>query len=437
MVQIDRGTESIGERIRRLRREQGRSLRDIEGPGADHAHISRVEAGHRRATEPFLRTVARNLGVSVAYLRNGENGDETTRLRARLDDLELRLRVGEVDPAGDVVRDLRRLHAEAVAGGEPELAVRCRLLIGCASSDSGDHPAAVRELGRLVDAGVLSAQAEPEAYLSLARSLTALGCADEAVSLLEAGLAEVGRDEIASARFATYLSFALVDAGELRRARKVVRDAIARADGLEDMTSRVRLYWARARLAWAEADWSTGRMYAQRAIGLYGALEDGRNLARLNLLSGDMSLMAGDLEEAERSVAEAARLLGPDADAQDRGSLRFAQAQVTCRRGEPERAVELAWESIDLLAGDPAWQGRGYWALAEALVGAGRYDEGLDAFDCAYPLLRIEGRFMGPFLHAWASALCTVGREREAVELFMSAVTGNVLTSADLGGGTV
>src|SRR5215831_12911634 len=101
----------IGGRIRALRLEQGKSLRDIEGPGADHAHISRVESGSRRPTERFLRTVARNLGVTLEYLRDGEEGGAPARRRARLDDLELRLRLDSVNDQAAIVGELRTLHA--------------------------------------------------------------------------------------------------------------------------------------------------------------------------------------------------------------------------------------------------------------------------------------------------------------------------------------
>src|SRR3989442_706761 len=135
--------EAIGLRIRRLRLDQGKSLRDIEGPGADHAHISRVETGHRSPTEPFLRTVARNLGVSLEYLRDGEEGSTSQQLRARLDDLELRLRLNPGEDRAPVVQALRILHAGAVEAGDFSVARRSRMLIGCSASDRGEHVVAV------------------------------------------------------------------------------------------------------------------------------------------------------------------------------------------------------------------------------------------------------------------------------------------------------
>jgi tetratricopeptide (TPR) repeat protein len=418
--------EAVGLRIRRLRLEQGKSLRDIEGPGADHAHISRVETGHRRPTEPFLRTVARNLGVSLEYLRDGEEGGASDRRRARLDDLELRLRLDPGEDRAAIVEALRTLHADAVEAGDFGIARRSRMLIGCSASDRGEHAVAVRELERLVQRGLVSPLGEPDVYLSLGRSLAALGRADDAVELFESCLAELATkapaDDAAFVRFSTYLSYALADAGELRRARKVLRAAMARADDLDDTASRVRLFHSRARLAWAECDWEQGRAYAERAIALLEASEDAQDLIRMHLLRADIAVLMGDIEEAEISVREAEERVGPDTDAQDVAALRWQQALIAARQGRPDEAIPLAREAIDLLANDPATQGRGYWALAEALAADGRGDEALEMFRCAYELMSIEKRFLPQLLQAWVDLLRDLRRFEEATELFVAAL---------------
>lgn len=426
--------ETIGERVRRLRVEQGKSQREIEGPGADHAHISRVEAGQRRATERFLTTVAKNLGVSVDYLRHGEEGSGSERRRAELDDVELRLRL---DPAADranLIEALRELHADAVVNGDFGVVRRCRLLIGCSASDRGEHATAVRELERVVNQGWVTPLGEPDVYLSLGRSLAAVGRADDAVALFEKCLESIQQqapqDQVAFVRFSTYLSYALVDAGEIRRAKKVLWTAISRAEGLDDTSSLVRLYYSRARLAWAECDWEHGRAYAERAIVLLQASEDRQDLVRLYLLRADMSLVTGEIDDAEESVREAERLLALGADVQDVGSLRYQQAFIAAAQGRSDEAIALAHDAIELLAQDPAVLGRAYWALAEAFVAAGRYEEALDAYRDAYQLMAIEKRFLAQLLRSWAETLRELGRHEEVGQIFLDAIDGGVLTSA-------
>lgn len=424
-------SETTGIRIRRLRIEQGKSLRDIEGPGADHAHISRVETGHRPPTEPFLRTVAKNLGVSVDYLRDGKEGGASAQRRARLDDLELRLRLNPEKHRVALVDALRVLHADAVEAGDFAVARRSRMLIGYSAADRGDHVVAVEELGRLLESGLVSPLAEPDVYLSLGRSLAALGRADDAVVLFDSCLDELGRkapqDDASFVRFSTYLSYALADAGEPRRAQHVLQEASARANDLDDATTRVRLFYSRARLAWAECDWEQGRACAERAIALLENSEDLQDLIRMHLLRADIGVLTGDLEEAEAAVAKAEAHIRPETDAQDVASLRCQQALIAARRGQPERAIPLAYEAVDLLADDPAAQGRAYWALAEGLVADDRADEALTLFRRAYELMSLEKRFLPQLLQAWVPLLHDLGRFEEATDLFLRALQDAVL----------
>jgi len=64
-------TETVGERLKRLRREQGLAQRDLSGPGISYAYISRIEAGARRPSVKALRMLARKLGVTAQYLETG------------------------------------------------------------------------------------------------------------------------------------------------------------------------------------------------------------------------------------------------------------------------------------------------------------------------------------------------------------------------------
>jgi tetratricopeptide (TPR) repeat protein len=422
---------TVGGRIRALRVEQGKSLRDIEGPGADHAHISRVESGIRRPTEPFLRTVARSLGVSVEYLRDGEEGGVEARRGAWLDDLELRLRL---DPGQDrvaIVEELRGLHADAVGAGDFGVARRARILIGCSASDRGEHTVAVRELERLVEKRLVSPLREPDVYLSLGRSLSALGRADDAVSLLESCLDEVERsaplDDTTFVRFSTYLSYALVDAGDARRAKNVLEAAMARA-GEFDASSRVRLFYSRARLAWAECDWEHGRTCAERAIALLDLSEDVQDLIRMHLVKADIALLSGDLAAAQISIHQAQRRVGPGTDSEDLALLRCQKALLAARQGRTDDALPLAREAVEMLRDDPTAQGRAYWALAEALAAAGREDEAVAAFERAYQLMQIHGRFLPQLLHAWGQALRKFQRFEQATELFLGALQNGVIT---------
>ncbi len=280
----------------------------------------------------------------------------------------------------------------------------------------------------------MSPGAEPEVYLCLGRSLAALGRAEESVALFESCLDDLGGDAAVNAvvfvRFSTYLSYALADAGDLRRAKNVLASALPVADGVEDTMTRVRFYYSRARLAWAASDWEQGRAYAQRAIALLEATEDTPDLLRMHLLVADIGLLVGDVDAAADALGDAKRLVGSDADAQDLGACRRVEAFVAARRGDGDAATRLAGEAIEALEQDAPARGRAYWALAEGLVALGEHEEALQAFRTAYELMSIEKRFVPQLLHAWVSTLRDLDRHEEVAAIVLEALEAGALAPA-------
>jgi DNA-binding transcriptional regulator YiaG len=65
---------AVGNRIRRLREEQGLSQRDLASPGVSYSYLSRVEAGTRQPSEKALRALAAKLGTTAHYLESGGKG---------------------------------------------------------------------------------------------------------------------------------------------------------------------------------------------------------------------------------------------------------------------------------------------------------------------------------------------------------------------------
>jgi tetratricopeptide (TPR) repeat protein len=369
--------------------------------------------------------------VSVAYLRDGEKGGLSARREAWLEDLELRLRLDPGEDRAAIVEGLRVLHADAVGAGDFGVARRAQMLIGCSASDRGEHTVAVRELERLVEKRLVSPLREPDVYLSLGRSLSALGRAEDSVLLLESCLDEVETsaplDDATFVRFSTYLSYALVDAGDVRRAKKVLEAAMARPSDV-DASSRVRLFYAQARLAWAECDWQHGRRYAERAIALLEVSEDVQDLIRMHLVKADIALLSGDLADAEISIQKAEARVDPGTESEDIALLRCQKALIAARQGRTGDALQLARDAVEMLRDDPTAQGRGFWALAEALAAAGQEDEAVVAFERAYARMSIHGRFLPQLLHAWVEALRKFQRFEEATELFLAALEDGVIT---------
>lgn len=77
-------SETIGERVKRLRLDAGLSQRECSCPGVSYAYISRIEAGTRTASVKALRRLAEKLGVSVEYLETGHDNTPTDALATEL-----------------------------------------------------------------------------------------------------------------------------------------------------------------------------------------------------------------------------------------------------------------------------------------------------------------------------------------------------------------
>jgi transcriptional regulator with XRE-family HTH domain len=421
----ERGTESVeslGERLRRLRRERGLSQRDIAGPGVSYAYVSRIEGGARQPSVKALRKLARKLGVSPEYLETGRDVHPGEERELRLSQAELRLRL-EQDLA-EPEQDFRTVLEEAAQDGDGDALLRARLGLGEVAFRRGEYAEAVRQLEEPLGEGEVSPLSHGDVYATLARAYSALGRPERAVELLEDCLAEVRErapeDVAAEVRFATYLSYALADRRDLGAARTVVKEALARAKGAADPYSRVRLYWSLARLALMEGKPRTALRQIHRAIGLLEATEDTRQLGRAHLSCAEILLDDADAAEAAPHLDTAARLLGDAADAADLGWLWSEQARERTASGDHEQAAALARRALGVLKGsDPLKLARAHAALAGAHAAAGAVDKAHAEYDRAVKLFAGESHWQEAAATSrdWAHALRAADRDQDALDV--------------------
>jgi transcriptional regulator with XRE-family HTH domain len=64
-------TTAVGDRIKRLRVEQGLSQRALSEPGISFAYVSRIENGTRTPSLTALMKLAKRLNVTALYLLTG------------------------------------------------------------------------------------------------------------------------------------------------------------------------------------------------------------------------------------------------------------------------------------------------------------------------------------------------------------------------------
>ena len=419
---VSQGTtrETVGARVKRLRLQRGLSQRDLSSPGVSYAYISRIEAGARTPSVKALRKLAQKLGVSVEYLETGRDIRDVDERELRLADAELELRLGK-DPAAAEQR-LEEILEEARAAGDGISAVRAKIALGLASAERGSHLEAVERLeAALADEAAPQPHLRAELYTTLGESYAALGAPDRSVRIFEDCLErvrqEVPDDVAVQIRFATFLSYALTDAGEFERAAAVIRDALARAGDQADPYTRIRLYWSLGRLHVIEGRATEALEYIRHAIALLKTTEDTLMLARAHLLAAGAELRGGTTTEARRNLEAAERLLGGHPHAIDLGMLRTGQSHLAALEGDADTAVERARDALAML-GDfhGSEQGFAVRALAKGLALRGDDDGADEAYRRAVDIMTVHGRRAdaGETALEWASFLRERGREQDA-----------------------
>jgi tetratricopeptide (TPR) repeat protein len=415
-------SETIGQRLRRLRTDRRLSQRELASPGVSYAYISRIEAGTRQPSVKALRMLARKLGVSAEYLETGRELGATEHRELELADAELAIRLADDSSAAE--ETLTRIVEEALQAGDRGMATRARIALGLAAVRQGRHPEAIAQLEEALGERPVSPVTRPDIYATLGRSYVAAGMNDRAVELFDRCLADITEqapeNTAAQVRFATYLSQALANVGDLGRAQTVVMDALERAKGFSDPYTQVRLYWSLARLASLRGQAQVALDHVRRAIALLEATEDTLQLARAHLLCAAIMNLQGRGVEARPQLVLAERMLGESPDRVDLASLRAEQAKSAALLGEPEEAIERARESLELIGDDdPAEQGGALYALAQGLALTGEIEESDEAFRRAVDLLAEEGhwRECAVAYRTWARLLRQTGREAEALDV--------------------
>ena len=428
--------ETVGARLRRLRVEQGLSQRDLSSPGITYAYISRIEAGARTPSVKALRMLAQKLGVTPEYLETGSELGASELRELRLAEQELRLRL-DGDP--DLV-SVSELLEDAEAHADAAAATRAQIVLGLAAAVRGEHPATIEHLAAVVGSELVTPRSRPDVYSTLGRAYAASGAPREAVGLFERALEELGRNAPDNAgarvRYSTYLSYALTDLGELRRARAVVAELSAGAAEAADSYTQVRLLWSLGRLSLEQAKPLAALDSFRRAVALLEATEDTLHLARAHVACADAALTADDDPDGARRHLDAAEsLLGPHASDDDLATVRRLQSIYATGAGDPEWAVRLAEEAVALAAEAPNERGNAWLALAEARSRA--TGDGADAaYAEALALLSAHGtvREHAAALRSYGRFLRESGRESEALDVFERAAEVAANLQADPAG---
>jgi transcriptional regulator with XRE-family HTH domain len=423
--------ETIGQRLKRLRLERGLSQRELAAPGVSYAYISRIEAGTRQPSVKALRRLATKLSVSPDYLETGSDLDASGALELRLSNLELSVRLGEWDNAEE---PLQELLVEAVSAGDRDASKRARVALATLAMELGRFAEAVALLEATTADDPFAPVEQYEIYANLGRAYASSGHPERAVELYQRCIDEcAAEDGSLAARYATLLSYALSDMGEMARAEEVVRAALERLSETEDPYMRVRLYWSIARLAHTEGRASTALSNVRKAIALLEATDDTFHLARAHILAANITLSRDHADAAAKHLDHAETLLGRGPATIDLFEIKTLRSRIAVLRGHGADAVTLAREALAVAKDAPADQGLGYSALADGLALSGDKAAAADAYAKAVELLESQGRWRpaANACRAWAHMLRDQGRDEEAMDALDRAAELGMRASPD------
>jgi transcriptional regulator with XRE-family HTH domain len=418
-MEPDAAGETIGRRLKRLRLERGLSQRELAAPGVSYAYISRIEAGSRQPSVKALRKLAAKLGVSAGYLETGSDLDSAQAIELRLSDIELAIRLGRSEGAE---QKLHEVSAEAAASADATTVRRAHIALAELAHERGAFDEAVG----LLEAAIAGESFSPiecvDVYSQLGRAYAAAGRKQEAALLFERCLDALPDDcdPTLEARYATLLSYALSDMGELGRAEEVVRRALERVQGSADPYTRVRLYWSLARLAYSEGRQGVALANVRKAIALLETADDSLHLGRAHLLAAHIVLGREDADAARRHLGEAERLFGGTPPVQDRTELTILRSRVERLGNAPDAALALAREALALASGRSTEdEGYALAALADAQALAGDRSGADASYRRAVDLLEGEGlwRDAAQTCRTWGNTLRESGSEEQAMDV--------------------
>jgi tetratricopeptide (TPR) repeat protein len=420
----------LGERVRTLRVSAGLTQTQLAGERFSKEYISQIERGKTRPTEATIAWLAQRLGVEPVLLSSGISTEERTRFEAALTRAEA---LSAATRYEDAVEAYRAIHADLAETGSRSLELR--LLTGEAW--------VLQELGQVKEAIELLLRARELAEggrhsdLELADVLyrlavcryklssisTAVALFDEALALAErSGLpCDLLRSDILQRRSRCHRRLR-----DYAAARDDVERALELAQDLGDRAAIANAYFQASLVSQREGHYVVSRNYAQRAKELYDQLNDERNVGRLLLMLGGLTLLLGDEDGAvEHLKSSYSRALDTNSPA-DAAQALEGIARVHLNRGEYDQAEDLARKALDLLQGREDYLHEvcpSQLVLGRALMERGRLDEAEACFRAAdaaaEQLASISHRS-----EAWVALgdlAARRGRDRDAARLYRNA----------------
>ncbi len=384
------GGTRLGERVRALRVAAGLTQVELADGRFSKEYISQIERGKTRPTESTIVLLAERLGVDQGFLVSGVSSEERTKIETLLARAEALSEAHQYSDAIDAFREAR----PALDGTwAPSLELRILSGEAWALQQSGEiNPALelLRQARGVAESTQFSDVDRADVLFRIGVCRYKLSSVGTAVALFDEALALAERSGLPCDLLRADILGWRSRCHRLQRdyvaAHEDVERALELAKDLGDRRAIANTYFQASLIAQRQGHWVQSRGYAQRAKNLYQELNDERNVGRLLLALGGLTLLLGDEDQAvEHLKASFSRALESDSPPDAAQALQ-GLARVHLNRGEYDQADELARKALVLLEGREDYLHEvcpSQLVLGRALMERGRLDEAGDCFRAA------------------------------------------------------
>ena len=357
---------------------------ELAGGRFSKEYISQIERGKTRPTQATVAWLAERLGVDQGFLSVGVSTEDRTKVEALLARAEALSEAHRYSEAIEAFTDAR-------SAGTWAPAFELRALSGAAWAlqQSGDINPALELLQQARDVAEgpqFSDVDRADVLFRIGVCRYKLSSVGTAVALFDEALVLAERSGLPGSASGRHPGLALAMSPAAARLCRGSRGRRARARA---RTGPRRSARDREHVLPGVAHRPTSgplgpsRSYAQRAKDLYQELNDERNVGRLLLALGGLTLLLGDEDKAvEHLKASFSQALESDSPPDAAQALQ-GLARVHLNRGEYDQADELARKGLALLEGREDYLHEvcpSQLVLGRALMERGRLDEAGDCF---------------------------------------------------------
>jgi tetratricopeptide (TPR) repeat protein len=363
-------------RLRDLRVQAGLTKTALAKPKYTVSYVSQIEAGRRTPGPEAMAFFAQQLGVSPRYLSTGIPEDMEEQLQYQLEEAEAALKDSRAKEAERKLRNLASRLAEFDMKG---LRQRALILIAEAMVEQGKMGQAIDAYEEALDQDLTDRQ-RGLAVVGIARAYRMMGDLRYAAELVETHLEKTKRaplDPAVAAELQSVLVSIYFERGDVVRAERCARRALAAATNAGSLELRAKAYWYAGRVLAETKQWAEALEAATRARVLMEELQDRQSVAQLHNAYAFVCLETEPprIEEAKEHLDMAEALLSASGG---RGELAYVleeRGRLALMQDRPEEALAFAERAISESDPDQLEGARCGFLKGRALSALGRYEE--------------------------------------------------------------